>query len=135
MLTIQPDITQVLLASNAGTFIQALLSGSCLQLARTYYRTRRDDPLLAKLGIAWITFVLILAFVFANLQQSLVISYMERFTAWQFQDFVRYSAGCIDLRGPLTHRLVDISAYHSSRYHHLRPYPALLCATGVFHMG
>jgi hypothetical protein len=58
-------------------------------MTRMYYRTRRDDPPLAKLGIAWIILVLLATVVMANVQQSFVIEWMERFTAWQFQDFVR----------------------------------------------
>lgn len=54
-----------------------------------YFRTRKDDPFIAKLGIGWIIFVLMLCVALANLQQAMVISQQERFTAWQYQDFVR----------------------------------------------
>jgi hypothetical protein len=62
-----------------------------------YYRTRREDSPLAKLGIAWIIVVLVISVAVANLQQSLVISFMERFTAWQYQDFVSFDESLVTL--------------------------------------
>lgn len=57
-----------------------------------YFRTRKDDPLLAKVGIAWIICVLMLCFVLSSLQQSMVLGYAERFAAFQYQDFVSMNA-------------------------------------------
>ena len=42
----------------------------------------------ARLGIAWIVFVLVICLLFAVLQQSMAIRFSDRFTAWQYQDFV-----------------------------------------------
>ena len=99
----QPPIISVLLASNVGLTLQALFTGSCLKMVsvcctplyrsmltqqvRTYFETRHDS-LWARLGIIWITVVLVFCVVTGNVQQSMVIVYHERFTAWQYQDFV-----------------------------------------------
>ena len=53
------------------------------------YLSTSDVVPIARLGMAWIVIVLIACVATANLQQSMVIKYAERFTAWQYQDFVR----------------------------------------------
>lgn len=61
----------------------------------SYYRRRSSDPLIARLGIGWITIVTVLTLIVSNLMQIMAVWYYEQYTACVFIDFVSLSLASV----------------------------------------
>ena len=98
---IQSDIPKTLLAGTFGLAVQALVTGSVLQLVHRYFirqkrsflRTGIQDPPLARVGVVWLTALICLHVVVVNVINTRVVLMSQQFTAGYLMDFVSFRLG------------------------------------------
>lgn len=103
-LILQSDISHTLFAGTTGLAIQALVTGSVLQLVHRYFRRQarlsaraangapgsEQDPPLARAGVIWLTALCCLHVIVVYVTNARVLLMSQQFTAGYLMDYVSY---------------------------------------------